>query len=111
MTTKIKFKLPALESATHSASIFVKAGKIHQKKITEYDDMAFIDCVPIYYSNLEIKQLRTSNHVSQSVFARYLNVSKSTVEKWESGARRPNGPSLKILSIIEKYGISIVTDV
>ena len=35
----------------------------------------------------QIKKLREANHVSQPVFARYLNTSKSTVEKWEAAQR------------------------
>ncbi|WP_441597341.1 MULTISPECIES: helix-turn-helix domain-containing protein [unclassified Ensifer] len=53
----------------------------------------------------EIKALRENNHVSQPVFARYLNTSESTVQKWETGAKRPSGPALKLLSIVRKRGI------
>jgi putative transcriptional regulator len=38
-----------------------------------------------------------------SIFARYLNTSQSTVEKWETGARQPSGMALKLLSIVEKH--------
>ena len=34
--------------------------------------------------------------------ARYLNTSESTVEKWETGAKRPSGMALKLLAIVEK---------
>eukprot|EP01039_Chlorochromonas_danica_P013524 gene13524-15673_t len=45
-----------------------------------------------------IKELREANKVSQPVFARYLNTSESTVEKWETGAKKPSGAALKLLS-------------
>jgi len=56
----------------------------------------------------EIKKLRERFNVSQPVFAHYLNTSVSTVQKWESGAKRPNGLSLKLLSVIQKHGLDIL---
>ena len=32
--------------------------------------------------------------VSQPVFANYLGTSESTIQKWETGAKRPGGPAL-----------------
>jgi hypothetical protein len=42
------------------------------------------------------------------VFARYLNTSESTVEKWETGAKRPSGMALKLLDIVEKHGLKML---
>lgn len=42
--------------------------------------------------------------MSQAVFAAVLNTSVSTVQKWEIGEKRPNGPSLKLLNVIERKG-------
>jgi hypothetical protein len=39
------------------------------------------------------------------VFAAVLNTSVSTVQKWEIGEKRPSGPSLKLLNVIERKGI------
>jgi len=57
---------------------------------------------------IEIKEIRERNHVSQPVFARYLNTSKSTVQKWEIGAKRPSGMALKLLSVVQKHGLHIL---
>lgn len=46
--------------------------------------------------------------ISQPVFARYLNTSVSTVQKWETGAKRPGGMSLKLLSIVRKHGLAVL---
>lgn len=43
--------------------------------------------------------------VSQSVFASYLNVTKDSVSKWERGEKKPAGPSLKLLSLVERKGL------
>ena len=46
--------------------------------------------------------------VSQPVFARYLNTSESTVEKWETGAKRPSGMARKLLAIVQKHGLQVL---
>ena len=56
----------------------------------------------------QIKRLREANNVSQPVFARYLNTSESTVEKWESGAKRPSGMALKLLMVIQRHGLQVL---
>jgi putative transcriptional regulator len=56
----------------------------------------------------EIKAIREREHVSQTVFATYLNVTSSLVSKWERGEKRPSGASLKLLSLVEKNGLSAV---
>jgi putative transcriptional regulator len=55
-----------------------------------------------------IKSLRESAHVSQAVFAAVLNTSVSTVQKWEVGDKKPSGPSLKLLNLIERKGLEAV---
>lgn len=56
----------------------------------------------------EIKAIRVAEHVSQPVFARYLNVSKNLVSDWERGAKKPGGPALRLLSIIQRSGLDAV---
>ncbi len=56
-------------------------------------------------SAAQIKRLRTRNKASQAVFAAYLNTSPSTVQKWEQGQKKPNGPSLKLLNLVQKKGL------
>ena len=56
----------------------------------------------------EIRAIREREHVSQTVFAHYLNVTSSLVSKWERGEKRPSGASLKLLSLVEKNGLATV---
>jgi len=42
------------------------------------------------------------------VLAAVLNTSVSTVQKWEVGDKKPSGPSLKLLSLIERKGLNAV---
>ena len=44
-----------------------------------------------------IKRIREGAHVSQPVFARFLNTSESTVQKWEAGTKRSSGMALELL--------------
>jgi putative transcriptional regulator len=60
------------------------------------------------FSPREIQKLRIANKVSQPVFASYLNTSESTVEKWETGAKRPSGMALKLLTIVQKHGLEVL---
>ena len=56
-------------------------------------------------ASLDIVVTAEANNVSQPVFARYLNTSESTVEKWETGAKKPSGLALKLLSLVQRHGL------
>ena len=56
----------------------------------------------------DIKALREREQVSQPVFAAYLNVSRNLVSDWERGIKRPGGPALRLLSIIQRKGLDAV---
>ncbi len=53
----------------------------------------------------QIRILRGRTKLSQAVFAAFLNTSVSTVQKWEIGDKKPSGPSLKLLNLIDQKGI------
>ena len=48
--------------------------------------------------------------MSQAVFAGFLNVTTSTVQKWESEAsgKHPGGAAAKLLQLIDKKGIEVI---
>jgi putative transcriptional regulator len=63
---------------------------------------------PPAYTPERVAQIRIKKaKMSQAVFAGLLNVSTSTVQKWESPAsgKLPAGAAAKLLQIIEKKGI------
>ncbi len=80
-----------------------KAGVMNEVTLREFDAL----CLPPIktYSAEQIKRIRMKSKASQGVFAAYLNTSKSTVQKWEQGAKKPNGPSLKLLNMVDQKGI------
>ena len=108
MPTKRKFRSSAFEAIHSSASALRKVGGIDKATMRDFDATAFAAIPAI--KPAQIKRLRESNHVSQPVFARYLNTSESTVEKWETGAKRPSGMALKLLKIVEKHGLRVLAE-
>jgi putative transcriptional regulator len=106
MTATRKFKSEAFEAVHSAAAGMYRAGTIDKATMRDFDENCLAVTPPI--APEEIKQIREANNVSQPVFARYLNTSESTVEKWETGAKKPSGAALKLLSIVQKYGIQIL---
>jgi putative transcriptional regulator len=63
---------------------------------------------PPAYTAEMIRRLRESLHISQAVFAAYLNASLSTVQKWENGDKKPSGAAARLLSVIERKGLEVL---
>ena len=77
-----------------------------QVTLREFDPLLLPPVEPL--EPAEIKRIRESAHVSQAVFARLLNTSLSTVQKWEIGQKRPAGTALKLLHLVQKRGLEVV---
>lgn len=54
------------------------------------------------YSPDEIRAVRQKLGVSQHVFAGLLNASPSAVRAWEQGQRVPDGPTRRLLQVVER---------
>jgi putative transcriptional regulator len=106
MTTKLKFKSDAFEAIHSSAHALFKVGAIDKATLRNFDESCL--AVPERINPETIKSIRQRNHVSQPVFARYLNTSESTIQKWETGAKRPSGMALKLLSVVQKHGLTVL---
>ena len=106
MMTKRKFKTDAFEAIHASAVALHKVGAIDKATMREFDESCLV--VPPKIEPKQIKQIREATHVSQPVFARYLNTSESTIQKWEAGTKRPSGMALKLLAIVEKHGLKVL---
>jgi putative transcriptional regulator len=106
MATESKFKSNILGAVHSSASSLYKEGVIDKTTMHDFD----VSCltVPAPIEPAQIQRIREQSKVSQPVFARYLNVSESTVQKWETGAKRPSDMTLKLLSLVQKHGIAIL---
>lgn len=53
------------------------------------------------YGGPEVRRIRAATRMSQPVFARLLGVDKSAVAQWERGAKRPSGPALRLLEVLD----------
>ena len=106
MSAKSKFKSDAFEAIHSAASGMLRVGTIDKATMRHFDETCLT--APTAFAPADIKQLRESNRVSQPVFARYLNTSESTVEKWEAGTKRPSGIALKLLTVVQKHGLDVL---
>ena len=57
---------------------------------------------PPPYDGARVRALRAKLSLSPEAFAATLNVSLRTLQAWERDARRPEGPTLRLLEIAEK---------
>jgi putative transcriptional regulator len=96
-----------LDVVHESAKSLHKTGLINELTMHEFDAL----CLPTVkkYTPKQIKKIRERYHASQTVFAAFLNTSKSTVQKWEQGQKKPNGPSLKLLNLVDAKGLEVLT--
>jgi putative transcriptional regulator len=106
LTTKQKFKSDALAAIHASATALQKVGALDQTTMRQFDATCLV--TPPLLAPEQIKQLREREHVSQPVFALYLNTSESTVQKWESGNKQPSGMALKLLAVVQKHGLQVL---
>jgi putative transcriptional regulator len=56
----------------------------------------------------EIRIIREREHLSQAAFASYLNLSVGYLSKLERGLRKPTGPLLTLLSVVQRKGLDTI---
>jgi len=83
------------------------AGLIDQRCLSEIKALCTDSVEPL--SPTAIRGLREHLHISQSVFAMLLNTPVSTIKKWETGDKKPSGPSLKLLHVVKRHGLSALS--
>lgn len=101
-----KTKSPILEAVHETAKGLHKAGVMDRVTLREFDQLCLPPVEPLQPD--QIKKIREASHVSQAVFARLLNTSLSTVQKWEIGQKRPTGTALKLLHLVQKRGLEVI---
>lgn len=94
-----------MAAALETASDLRRAGLISKADFSRIKGA----CVPPpIYTPAKVAAIRTRKaRMSQSVFASVLNVTTSTVQKWESPAsgKRPSGAAAKLLQVVDVKGI------
>jgi putative transcriptional regulator len=81
-----------------------KTGSVDEITIREVRALCLPDVKP--YAPNAIARLRRKLKLSQAALARFINTSVYTVQKWEQGAKKPSGPALKLLHIIDEKGLA-----
>jgi len=101
-----KYRSHAMAAIHETMEALNDVGAIDKQTMRRFDAACLTPIQPL--KPRQIKAIREREHVSQTVFANYLNVTSSLVSKWERGEKRPSGASLKLLSLIEKNGLASV---
>ena len=81
-------------------------GAIDKQTMREFDESCLTPAQPMPPER--IRALREREHLSQPIFALYQNVSKNLVSDWERGVKKPGGPALRLLTVVEKNGIQAI---
>ena len=81
------------------------SGAVNKQTLRDFE----MQCLPPpAYTAEMIRRLRENLHISQAVFAAYLNASISTVQKWENGEKKPSGAAARLLSVIDRKGLEVL---
>ena len=96
-----------ISASVHEAmSDLHEIGLIDKKTMRRFDASCLTEVAKL--SARDIRRLREREGVSQSVFARHLNVPVKVVGEWERGEKKPSGPSLKLLALVKTKGLDAV---
>lgn len=106
MATRNQYRSDALAAIHETMQALEGIGAISKITMREFDDACL---QPVQELKPEtIRSLREREHLSQAVFASYLNISKNLVSDWERGKRKPGGAALKLLHVVEKHGVEVL---
>ena len=101
-----KYRSDAVAAIHETVEALQDVGAIDKRTMREFD-AACLTPVQVL-SPEEIRTLRLREHMSQPVFARYLNVSKNLVSDWERGVKKPGGPALRLLTVVQRKGLEAI---
>ena len=106
MATKHKSRIARV---VHEAAADAhKAGVMDKTTMRKFDALCLAEVPQL--SPKDIQALRERENISQAVLARHLNVTTGLISQWERGERRPSGPALTLLALIERKGLSVLAE-
>jgi len=101
-----QYRSPVMASIHETAEGLHTAGVMDKQTMRKFDEACL---TPVRSLSAEdIRALREREGASQAVFARYLNVTTGLISQWERGEKHPQGPSLKLLSLVARHGLGMV---
>lgn len=101
-----KYRSEAYAAIHETMEALHEVGAIGKQTMREFDETCLTPALPMPPER--IRALREREHLSQPIFALYLNVSKNLVSDWERGVKKPGGPALRLLTVVEKNGIQAI---
>ncbi len=104
--TKTNYRNHRLEVLHKTAAALHTVGALDKSTMRDID--AFCLTKVEAMSGEEIQALREREGISQAVLARHINVGTKLVSDWERGAKRPSGPSLKLLTLVRTKGLDAI---
>ncbi len=100
------YRSDILAAVHETAEDLHDAGVMEKRTLRRFDEMCLTPVEPM--NAAAIRALRARERVSQAVFARHLNVTTGLMSQWERGEKRPAGPSLKLLSLVQNKGLEAI---
>ena len=76
----------------------------YEKGIGKARTRSFVISPVKRYKEGEIRTIRTSAGMTQTVFADFMGVSKKTVEAWECGRTHPTGSACRLMEVLAEEG-------
>ncbi len=104
--TAVEYRSPIHAAIHEGIEDLHRAGVVDKHTMRRFDESCLTPVRELAPD--EIRKIRLQEGASQAVFARYLNVTSSLVSQWERGEKHPQGPSLKMLSLVAKRGLDSV---
>ena len=101
-----KYRSDAFAAIHETMEALHEAGAVNKQTMREFNAACLTPVEEL--SPEDIRLLRQREHISQPVFARYLNVSRNLVSDWERGVKKPGGPALRLLTVIQKKGLQAI---
>ena len=100
------YKSKAMAAIHETMNGLFEIGAVDKQTMREFDEACLTAIQPLAPD--EIRAIRERENLSQPVFARYLNVSKGLVSEWERGVKKPGGPALRLLTVVQKKGVQAI---
>lgn len=106
MTVRTRTNSRLLGAVHETAGDLHQLGFIDKRRMQKYDALC-LEPVREYDAD-QVRLLRERLQISQNVLASLINVSGSTVRKWEAGDKKPAGASQKLLDLLDRKGLDAV---
>ena len=87
-----EIKAGLMEAIAYERGELSEGVRVHKMTISEVKD----------FSPAEVKKIRMNAGMTQNTFAVCLGVSKKSVEAWEGGRSRPDGPARRLIGLMER---------